>query len=48
MPKRWATNLITLDKNINEIGYFINGEPSIEFKEKIKNQLLKKTPFKHF
>ena len=48
LPKRWATNLITLDKNINEIGYFINGEPSIEFKEKIKNQLLKKTPFKHF
>ena len=25
LPKKWATNLTRLDKNINEIGYFTNG-----------------------
>ena len=48
LPKKWATKLTRLDKNINEIGYFANGEPSIEFKDKNKNKLLKKKPFKHF
>ncbi len=48
LPKKWATNLIILDKNIHEIGYFTNGEPSIEFKNNKKDALLKNTPFKHF
>ena len=48
LPKEWAINLSNLDKNIKEIGYFVNGKPSIEFKNKNKNILLKKTPFKHF
>ncbi len=48
LPKKWATNLKRLHKNIYEIGYFVNGEPSIEFKDKNKNQLLKNTPFKQF
>jgi len=48
LPKRWAKNLSKLDKNINEIGFFVDGEPSIEFKEKTKNKLLNNTPFKHF
>ena len=48
LPKRWAKNLSKLNKNIYEIGYFADGEPSIEFKDKNKNQLLKNTPFKHF
>ncbi len=48
LPKKWANNLTKLDKNIYEIGYFVNGEPSIEFKDKNKNQLLQNTPFKHF
>jgi len=48
LPKKWAKNLTKLDKNIKEIGYFANGGPSIEFKDKNKNQLLKNTPFKHF
>ncbi len=48
LPKKWAANLTKLDKNINEIGYFSNGKPSIEFKEKRKDKLLKNTPFKHF
>ncbi len=48
LPKKWAANLTNIDKNINEIGYFTDGEPSIEFKDKNKNHLLKNTPFKHF
>ena len=48
LPKKWATNLTRLDKNIYEIGYFENGEPSIGFKDNKKDALLKNTPFKHF
>ncbi len=48
LPKKWANNLSKLNKNIYEIGYFADGEPSIEFKDKKKNQLLNNTPFKHF
>ena len=48
LPKKWAKKLSRLDKNIYEIGYFSNGEPSIEFKDSNKNKLLKNTPFKHF
>ena len=48
LPKKWAHNLSKLDKNICEIGYFDNGEPLIEFKDKNKNQILKNKPFKHF
>ena len=48
LPKKWAANLTRLDKNINEIGYFANGEPSIEFKQNKKGALLKNTPFMHF
>ena len=48
LPKKWANDLLSLDKNIYEIGYFAKGNPSIEFKDKNKNQLLKNTPFKHF
>ena len=48
LPKKWAKNLSKLDENIKEIGYFVNGEPSIEFKDKNKNNLLRNSPFKHF
>ena len=48
LPKKWAMNLIKLDKNIYEIGYFTHGEPSIKFKDNKKDALLKNTPFKHF
>ena len=48
LPKKWAKNLSKLDKDINEIGFFADGEPSIEFKDSNKNKLLSKTPFKHF
>ena len=48
LPKKWATKLTKLDKNINVIGYFTNGEPSIVFKDNKKIELLNNTPFKHF
>ena len=48
LPKKWAANLTKLDKNINEIGYFAKGKPSIKFKNKKKDALLKNKPFKHF
>ena len=48
LPKKWAKNLSQLDKDIQEIGCFADGEPSIEFKENKKNKLLNNTPFKHF
>jgi len=48
LPKRWAKNLSQLDKDINEIGFFTDGEPSIEFKNNEKNKLLNNVPYKHF
>ena len=48
LPKKWATNLSKYDKNINAIGFFTKGKPSIEFKDHKKNKLLINTPFKHF
>ena len=48
LPKKWANSLSKLDKNIKEIGYFTNGDASIEFRDSNKNKLLKNTPFKHF
>jgi len=48
LPKNWARNLSKLDKDIYEIGFFADGEPSIEFKDSDKNKLLNNTPFKHF
>ena len=48
LPKKWARNLSKFDKNIYEIGYFADGEPSIEFRGNDKNKILNKTPFKHF
>ena len=40
LPKKWAKNLSKLDKNINEIGFFTDGEPSIEFKDIKKTNYL--------
>ena len=48
LPEKWAKNLSKLDENIKEIGFFSNGEPSIEFQDSKKNQLLKNESFKHF
>jgi len=48
LPKKWAKNLSKLDQDINEIGFFADGEPSIEFSDNKKNKLFNNTPFKHF
>ena len=48
LPKKWAKNLSKIDKNINQIGYFATGEPTVEFKNNTKNKLLKGTSFRHF
>ena len=48
LPKKWAKNLSKVDNNIYEIGYFVTGEPLVEFIDNSKNKLLKKTPFQHF
>jgi len=48
LPKKWAKNLSKHDKGVNEIGFFTDGEPSIEFKDNKKNKLFNNTPFKHF
>jgi len=48
LPKKWAKNLSQLDEDIKEIGFFEDGEPSIEFKDKKKNKLFNNKPFKHF
>jgi len=45
LPKKWAENLSILDKDINEIGFFTDGEPSIEFNDNKKNKLFNNTPF---
>ena len=48
LPKKWAKKLSKFDKDINEIGFFAEGKPSIEFKDNKKNKLFKNKPFKHF
>jgi thiamine-monophosphate kinase len=48
LPKKWANDLSKLDKNIYEIGFFADGEPSIEFQGYNKNNLLSNKPFNHF
>ncbi len=48
LPKKWAKNLSRLDTNINQIGFFTNGEPSVEFTDNKKNKLLNTKPFRHF
>ena len=48
LPKEWAKNISKLDKDIYEIGFFVDGKPSIEFKDNKKNKLFNNKPFKHF
>ena len=48
LPKKWAEKIVKHDKNIKQIGYFTDGEASVEFSDPKKNKLLKFQPFKHF
>ena len=48
LPRKWANNLLCEDDTITEIGYFIKGEASVEFKNCNNNKLLKNNSFSHF
>ena len=48
LPKKWANNLLHLDKSISEIGYFTKGIPSVEFKNLKNSKFLKYKSFSHF
>ena len=48
LPRKWAKNLINLDNNISEIGYFTDGSPSVEFQNLKNNNFLKYKSFSHF
>ena len=43
-----SRGLLNLDKNISEIGYFINGSPSVEFKNLKNDKFLQYKSFSHF
>ena len=48
LPKKWANNVLNIDKKIKEIGYFTYGEATVEFKDSKYNELLINKSFKHF
>ena len=49
LPRKWADNLLRADKTIKEIGYFLNGEASVTFKNYNNDKLLKNNKsFSHF
>ena len=48
LPKKWAKNLINLDKSISEIGYFTEGSPSVKFKNLKNDDFLKNKSYSHF
>jgi len=48
LPRKWANNLLNADKTITEIGYFVQAEPSVEFKNCKNDELLKNKSFSHF
>ena len=48
LPRKWANNLLSADKTIKEIGYFLNGEASVAFKNCNNDKLLKNKSFSHF
>ena len=48
LPKKWAKTVLTLDKDIKEIGYFTDGAASVKFKDPKHNKILNYEPFKHF
>ena len=48
LPRKWATNLLSADKTITEIGFFLEGKASVEFKNCCNENLLKNKSFSHF
>jgi len=49
LPRKWANNLLILDKNITEIGYLVEGKGSVELKNCKNDKLLNKNhSFNHY
>ena len=48
LPRKWANNLLCAEKTITEIGYFIEGKASVEFKNFDNKNLFKSKSFSHF
>ena len=48
LPRKWANNLLNEDKTITEIGYFLEGEASVDFKNCKNKSLFKNKSFSHF
>ena len=48
LPKKWAKKLIDLDNSISEIGYFTEGDPSVQFKNLRNDNFVKYKSFSHF
>ena len=48
LPRKWANNLLCEDKNITEIGYFLEGEASVDLKNCKNKNLFTNKSFSHF
>ena len=48
LPRKWADNLLCIDKNVTEIGYFIEGNASVNFKNCLNKKILENMPYSHF
>ena len=48
LPRKWANNLLNEDKTITEIGYFVEGKVSVDFKNCDNKNLFKNKSFSHF
>ena len=48
LPRKWANNLLCADKTITEIGFFVEGKASVEFKNCDNKNLHKSKSFSHF
>ena len=48
LPRDWASKLIQIDKEITEIGYFIQGSPNVEIKNYPNKNDLSNNSYSHF
>ena len=48
LPKNWADELLKIDKNIKEIGYFEKGNPCVEIKNCPNADFLEASSYVHF
>ncbi len=48
LPRKWADNLLSADKTITEIGFFLEGKASVEFKNCNNKNLCQNKSFSHF